>query len=91
MEYTIWVIYGLSPSCSATQTASPCYPVYLSEFSDGKSIYKGEPLPHQFEPQLSCEGDDISVDILNKGEYVSDNSRALWTVWEMSIGKIALL
>ena len=87
IEYTIWVIYGLSPSCSTTQTASPCYPaqvVYLFKFSDGKSAYTGEPLPYQFEPQLSCEGDDIPVDVPN-------DLWAVWTVsWEMLIDKIVL-
>ena len=63
------MIYGLSPSCSATWTASPCYPaqaVYSSEFSDGKSVYTGEPLPYQFKLQPSHEGDDIPEDVSNK-------------------------
>ena len=96
VEYTIWVIYGLSPSCFATHTASPCYPaqvVYSSKFSDGKSVYTGEPFPYQFEPQPSCEGDDIPVDIPNEVRmYQTGNLQAVWTVsWEMLIGKIVLL
>ena len=63
------MIYGLGPSCSSTRAASPCYPaqvVYSSEFSDGESVYTGEPLPYQFEPETSPEGDDIPVDVPNK-------------------------
>ena len=63
------MINGLNPSCSLTWAASPCYPaqvVYSSEFSDGKSVYTGEPLPYQLEPEPSREGDDILVDVPNK-------------------------
>ena len=40
--------------------------VYLSEFSDGKSVYTEEPLPYQFEPDPSPEGDDIAVEVPNE-------------------------
>ena len=71
LEYTIYsrAICGLNPSCSAAWTASLCYPaqaVYSSEFSNSKSIYTGEPLPYQFKPQLSHEGDDILVEVPNE-------------------------
>ena len=82
VEYTIKVIYGLNPSCSATCTASPCYPVqvvYSCKFSDGKSVYMGEPLPYQFEPQPFCEGDDIPVDMSN--EVRIRRFMGVWTVW----------
>ena len=53
-----------------------------SQFSDGKSIYTGEPLPYQFKPQLSREGDDIPVDVPGtyQTRYVSNDLRAVWTV-----------
>jgi len=63
------VIYGLDPSCSLTRAANLCYPaqvVYSSKFSDGKSVYTGEPLPYQLEPEPSREGDDILVDVPNE-------------------------
>ena len=63
------MIYSPSPSCSSTRAVSPCYPaqvVHLTEFSNGKSVYIGEPLPYRFEPQPSHEGDDIPVDIPNE-------------------------
>ena len=65
----------LVPSCSATQTASPCYPaqaVYSSEFSDGKSVYTGEPLSYQFN-----HGRLVKVMIFlwtYQTRYISDNS-----------------
>ena len=65
VEYTIWVIYGVS-SCSATRTASSCNPAQVVYLSYGKSIYTGGPLPYQFEPELFCEGDDIPVDVPNE-------------------------
>ena len=37
--------------------------VNSSKLSDGDSMLTGEPLPYHFEPKLSPEGDDISVDI----------------------------
>ena len=38
------------------------YVVYLSQLSDGDSVHRGEPLPYQFETELSPEGDNIPVD-----------------------------
>ena len=40
--------------------------IYSSEFSDGESVYTGERLPYQFDPDLSLEGDDIPVDELTE-------------------------
>ena len=64
------MIYGPSSSCSSTWTASAtCYPAQVvnsSELSDGDSVHTGEPLPYQFEPQLSPEGDNTPVDVPNK-------------------------
>ena len=58
-----------SSSCSSS-TDSASVPsrlsVYSSEFSNGESVYTGEPLPHQFEPELSPEGHDIPVDELTE-------------------------
>ena len=72
----------LVPSCSATRTASPCYParaVYSSKFSDGKSLYTGEPLPYQFESQPSCQGNDIPVDVPNEVR-IRRFAGHIWTV-----------
>ena len=71
----------LVPSCSVTWTASPCYPaqaVYSSKFSDGKSVYTGEPLPYQF--NHSCLVKAMIFLWTYQTRYVSDNSQAVWTV-----------
>ena len=63
------MIYDPSSSCSSTQTASACCPAQVInsfELSDGDSVYTGEPLPYQFEPHLSLEGDNTPVDVLNE-------------------------
>ena len=63
------MIYGPSPSCFSTCTASLYYlaqVVNSSELSDGDSMHTAEPLPYQFEPEPSPEGNDISVDVPNE-------------------------
>ena len=58
-----------SSSCSSsTDSASvlSSSSICSSEFSDGESVYTGEPLPYQFEPELSPEGDDILVEELTE-------------------------
>jgi len=62
-----------SPSCSSTQIASPCYPVQVvdsSKLSDGDSVHTGEPLPYQFEPEPSPEGNNILVDAYLQNEMI---------------------
>ena len=41
-------------------------PAQVVNSFEGDSIHTGELLPHQFEPELSPEGDDIPVDVPNE-------------------------
>ena len=55
-----------SPSCSSntdSESVLSSSSIYSSELSDGESVCTGEPIPYQFEPELSPEGDDIPVDV----------------------------
>ena len=65
-----------SPSSSSTDSASvlSSSSIYSSKFSDGESVYMGEPLPYQFEPELSLESDNIPVDELTE---VTDNTGSI--------------
>ena len=44
----------------------PAQVVYSSELTDGNSVHTGEPLPYQFKPESSPEGDNIPVDVPNE-------------------------
>ena len=85
------VIYGPSSSCSSTWTASACCPTQVvnsSELSNGDSVHTGEPLPYQFEPQLSPEGDNTPVDVPNEvhiRQFGPYGPKYAWTKQEFSI------